>query len=73
MFLIVGFQNFQFSVFNYLLRRKLGLPSSTAECHYTVSNLLLCCRVPAVVIGHLRETKYLDKKNPSQTITKIIQ
>ena len=28
----------------YLLRRKLlGLPSSPAECHYSVSNWLLCC------------------------------
>ena len=30
-------------------------------------------RVPAVVIGHLRETEFLDKKNTLQTKTKIIQ
>ena len=30
-------------------------------------------RVPAVVIGHLRETEFLDKKNTSQTKTKIFQ
>ena len=30
-------------------------------------------RVPAVVIGHLRETEFLGKKNTLQTKTKIIQ
>ena len=29
--------------------------------------------VPAVVIGHLRKTEFLDKKNALQTKTKIIQ
>ena len=30
-------------------------------------------RVPAMVIGHLRETEFLDKFSTSQTKTKIIQ
>ena len=29
-------------------------------------------RVPAVLIGHLRETEFLDKKKTSHTKTKII-
>ena len=57
--------------YSHLLRRKLlGLPSSTAECHYSVLSQLLCCsKVAQLFKNNITPTStILRRKSPSTLV-----